>query len=49
MKRDEVDQKYNVLLLCLDKNDSTYEARKQWHRAKKEENDNSIDCLEARL
>ena len=49
MKRDEVDQKYNVLLLCLDKNDSTYEARKQRHRAKKEENDNSIDCLEARL
>ena len=49
MKRDEVDQKYNALLLCLDKNDSTYEARKQWYQAKKEENDNSIDCLEARL
>ena len=34
--RDEVNQKYNTFVLGLNKNDATYEARKQWYQAKKE-------------
>lgn len=47
--RDEVNEKYNVLVLGLDKNDPTYEARKQWYQAKKEKDHDSIDSLEARV
>ena len=35
--REEVNQKYNQLLLSLNKNDLTYEARKYWHQNKREE------------
>ena len=47
--RDEVNQKYNTFVLGLNKNDATYEARKQWYQAKKEQDHDSIDSLEARL
>ena len=46
--RDDVNQKYNALILGLDKNDLTYEVRKQWYQAKKVEDHDSIDSLEAR-
>ena len=49
IERDEINQKYNALVLCLDKNDPAYEARKGWYQAKKEEDLDSIDSLEARL
>ena len=47
--RDEIDQKYNALFFGLDKNDPTYEAKKGWYQAKKEEDLDSIESLEARL
>ena len=47
--RDDVNQKYNTFVLGLNKNDATYEARKQWYQAKKEQDHDSIDSLEARL
>ena len=47
--RDEVNEKYNVLVLGLDKNDPIYEARKQWYQAKNEKDHDYIDFLEARV
>ena len=45
----EIDQKYNNLILSLDKNDPTYEASKGWYQGIKEEDLDSIQSLEARL
>ena len=47
--REEINQKYNGLILGLDKNDPTYEARKEQYQSKREEDLDSIDSLEARF
>ena len=47
--KDEIDQKYKNLILGLDKNDATYEARKGWYQSIKEEDLDSIQSLQARL
>lgn len=49
LMREEINQKYNGLILGLDKNDPTYEARKESYQSKREEDLHSIDSLEARL
>ena len=49
LMREEINQKYNGLILGLDKNDPTYEARKESYQSKTEEDLDSIDSLEARL
>ena len=49
LMREEINQKYNGLILGLDKNDPTYEARKESYQSKREEDLDSIDSLEARL
>ena len=45
--REEVNLKYDQLLLNLNKNDPTYEARKYWCQNKREDLD-AIDSLEAK-
>ena len=47
--RDEIDQKYNDLILGLDTNVPTYEVRKGWYQAIKKEDLGSIQSLQARL
>ena len=47
--KDEIDQKNKNLSLGLDKNDPTYEARKGWYQAIKEEDLDSIQSLQERL
>ena len=49
LMREEINQKCNGLILGLDKNDPTYEARKESYQSKREEDLDSIDSLEARL
>ena len=46
--REEVNQKFDQLILSRDKNDSNYKARKNWYQIKKEEDLDSIDLLEAK-
>lgn len=46
--REEVNQKYNQLLLSLNKNDLTYEARKYWHQNKREDYLDATDSLETK-
>ena len=46
--REEVNQKFDQLILNLDKNGPTYEARKYWYQNKKEEDLDSIHSLEAK-
>ena len=46
--REEVNQKFDQLILSHDKNDSNYKARKNWYQIKKEEDLDSIDLLEAK-
>ena len=45
--REEVNLKYDKLLLNLNKNDPTYEARKYWCQNKREDLD-AIDSLETK-
>ena len=45
--REEVNLKYDQLLLNLNKNDPTYEARKYWCQNKREDLD-AIDSLETK-
>ena len=49
LMREEIIQKYNGLILRLDKNDPVYEAKKELHQNKREEDLDSIDSLEAKL
>ena len=46
--REEVNQKFDQLILSCDKNDSNYKARKNWYQIKKEEDLDSRDLLEAK-
>ena len=46
--REDVNQKFDQLILNLDKNGPTYEARKYWYQNKKEEDLDSIHSLEAK-
>ena len=46
--REEVNLKYDQLLLNLNKNDPTYEARKYWYQNKREKDLDAIDSLEAK-
>lgn len=46
--REEFKQKYNQLLLSLNKNDLTCDARKYWHQNKTEEYLDAIDSLETK-
>ena len=43
--KEEVNQKFDQLILNLNKKDPTYEARKYWYQNKKEEDLNSLDLL----
>ena len=49
LMREEINQKYNGLILGPDKNDPTYEARKEQYQSKREEDLDFIDSLEARF
>ena len=46
--REEVNQKFDQLILSRNKNDSNYKARENWYQIKKEEDLDSIDLLEAK-
>ena len=47
--REDIIQKYNGLILGLEKNDPVYEARKEWYQNKREEDLDSIYSLDAKL
>ena len=47
--REEINQKYNALILGFNKNNSTYQARKEYFKNKMEEDVDVIDSLEQSL